>query len=337
MDNVFPARVGIDDPSRVSEVRRRAAACARQEQLDELRTAEVALVATELATNLVKHAVAGELHIAPLSWLGEPGVELIAIDRGPGFRDLESCLADGYSTAGTPGNGLGAIVRLSTEFDGYSLPGKGTVLVSRCRGGSPATGCHATTVGGLIAPIRGEEVSGDAWTVRCHQGRLTVLVSDGLGHGVLAAQASSAAVDAFWRTSESSPSGIVEVLHRALKGTRGAALAVASLELDSRRIRFAGLGNIGAVALGGPKPQYLLSHNGTAGHHSTRIQEFDYPLPDPGLVVMHSDGLVSSWTLDAYPGLQRRHPAVVAGVLYRDASRGRDDVCVVVVGSESQR
>jgi hypothetical protein len=56
-------------------------------------------------------------------------------------------------------------------------------------------------------------------------------------------------------------------------------------------------------------------------------------LPPSGLVIMHSDGLSSSWNLEAYPGLSRRHPALIAATLYRDASRGRDDVCVVVAGS----
>jgi hypothetical protein len=39
---------------------------------------------------------------------------------------------------------------------------------------------------------------------------------------------------------------------------------------------------------------------------------------------------MSRWSLEDYPGLAARDPAVIAGVLYRDFSRRRDDVTVVV-------
>ena len=48
-------------------------------------------------------------------------------------------------------------------------------------------------------------------------------------------------------------------------------------------------------------------------------------------VVLHSDGLSSRWNLGTYPGLARRHPMLVAGVLYRDFGRRTDDAAVVVV------
>jgi hypothetical protein len=48
------------------------------------------------------------------------------------------------------------------------------------------------------------------------------------------------------------------------------------------------------------------------------------------LLVMHSDGLATHWNLDQYPGLVGRRPSLIAGVLYRDFARGRDDVTVVV-------
>ncbi len=68
------------------------------------------------------------------------------------------------------------------------------------------------------------------------------------------------------------------------------------------------------------------------GRWATRrkFQEFAYPFPKGATLVMHSDGLISRWTLDAYPGLAAHDPALVAGVLYRDFQRGRDDVTVLV-------
>jgi hypothetical protein len=73
-----------------------------------------------------------------------------------------------------------------------------------------------------------------------------------------------------------------------------------------------------------------MSHNGTVGLQVRKIQEVSYPWPADAVLVMHSDGLQSHWRLGQYPGLAQRDAALIAGVLYRDFTRGRDDVSVVV-------
>ncbi len=327
---MLSALVPVDDSTRVAEARRIAAAYAQSEGLAEQAAEEAAIIATEIATNLLKHARSGEVHISSLSAMGDPGVEILSIDRGPGMVSLQACAADGFSTAGTSGTGLGAISRLADVFDAYSQPQRGTVMVARKflhhgRGPRP----ESWTFGAVRAPYPGESACGDNWSIR-RNGRSTILiVADGLGHGVLAADASSAAVAAFQKGSPESAAAMLENVHLALRSTRGAAVSVAYIE-QSSRVHYAGLGNVAGVLLGGLRAQYMVSHNGTAGLEARRFQEFDYPLPPEGAIVMHSDGLTTSWSLDAYPGLLRRHPAVIAGVLYRDASRGRDDVCVLV-------
>ena len=124
---------------------------------------------------------------------------------------------------------------------------------------------------------------------------------------------------------------ILTGVHAALRGTRGAAVGVLVAALDERIVTCAGLGNIASVLVSGAPSarQTLPSHNGTAGYTAARLQEFSYPLPPGATIVMASDGLRSSWDLGAYPGLLSRSGSVLAGVLYRDFSRGRDDVTVV--------
>jgi hypothetical protein len=119
-----------------------------------------------------------------------------------------------------------------------------------------------------------------------------------------------------------------------LRSTRGAAAAVAEIDLFRRQVRYAGVGNISGSILAGGKSQSLVSHNGTVGHEMRRVQEFTYPWPPDALLVLHSDGLATQWRLDRHPGLAARHPGLVAGVLYRDHARGRDDVTVVVARQE---
>jgi len=321
LNRYFP----VEDPSRVAEVRRAAAALSHDEGLDQTLAANAALISTEICTNLLKHARQGEVFLSTLSDRAGPGVEILAIDRGPGITDVAQCLADGYSSTNTPGTGLGAIARLSQEFDIYSQVDKGTVLVAQIRTRSRAK----TFVGAVVKPIAGEEVAGDAWAFRERDGRLALIVADGLGHGLMAARASAEAISAFRRDSESAPIAVLNRVHAALRGTRGAAVAVADIDPAQGVVRYAGIGNISGVIVRSDKPLSMVSHNGTAGFHIPRLQEFLYPLPEEALIVMHSDGLTTNWNLDHYPGLRRRHPSIIAGVLYRDASRKRDDVCVV--------
>ena len=322
MTRSFP----VDDISRVAEVRRAAAALAREEGLDETLEANAALIATEICTNLVKHARNGEVFLSVLSDRGGPGVEILAVDRGPGMTEVARCLGDGYSSTNTSGTGLGAISRRSQHFDIYSERERGTVLMARVGPESRAK----TAVGAVLKPIPGEEVAGDAWAFREGDEGPMLIVADGLGHGLMAARASAEAISAFRRANELGPAVVLKRVHGALRGTRGAAVAVAFAEHASGSVRYAGVGNIAGVLARPGKGSAMVSHNGTAGFHAPRLQEFSYPLPEDALIIMHSDGLTSNWNLDDHPGLRFRHPSVVAGVLYRDASRNRDDVCVVV-------
>jgi anti-sigma regulatory factor (Ser/Thr protein kinase) len=322
------------EASQVGEVRRAVTALARRLGFGETEAGKVALVATEAADNLVKHARDGQVVWRAVESGPAVGIELLALDRGPGMADVGRCLQDGFSTAGTPGTGLGAVARLSAFVDLYSRRPTGTALLSRLWAHEPSAGGGGQLqVAGVCLPRAGEEVSGDAWAVAEGDGRTLLLVADGLGHGLHAADASRAAVRVFRANAGAAPVPILRATHQALRGTRGAAVAVAEVDRAARVLRYAGVGNIaGAVvsAAGGGASRSLVSHNGTVGHEARNFQEFTCPFHPGDLLVMHSDGLGSRWDLDAYPGLAGRDPALVAGVLYRDFQRGRDDVTVVV-------
>ncbi|MFI6261566.1 SpoIIE family protein phosphatase [Micromonospora sp. NPDC051006] len=309
-------------------VRRTAERLGRQLELGEARTADLAIVAAELTSNLVKHADEGTLLLRPVRREREAGVELVAIDSGPGMADLTVSSRDGHSTVGTLGIGLGAIVRQASWFDGYSLPARGTVLAVQVWPSSPDA---PRWVGGLTRPITGETVSGDGFAVRVVDGRRQVLVSDGLGHGPLASAASDAAITAFYSAPAGPPAVVVQHLHRSMSHTRGAALAVAELDPLAGVLRYAGLGNISAqVVTPGGRRRGLVSLPGIAGHQRPVVREYDYPIELGDLLVMHSDGVVDRWQLDDYPGLAERSSLVVAATLLRDAGTRRDDACVLV-------
>ncbi len=332
-----PVALAVVEPSQAGEARRLASALARAVGFDPVGQGKIALVVTELANNLIRHAAQGELIIQATRSGPRRGIEILAIDRGPGVPDFRRCLVDGYSTAGTPGNGLGAVVRLADAFDVHSVPASGTVISARvwvpAPGVSNRSEAHSSLeVGGVCLPMAGEVECGDAWAFEeFAPGQASLIVADGLGHGPKAAEASSAAVASFRSHPSIGPGEHLEAIHQAIKGTRGAAVAVASIDLDRREVRFAGVGNIAATVLGDDgQRRGLVSHNGTVGGNMRKTQEFTVPWSDDALLVMHSDGLASQWRLDDASALRRKATGVIAGVLYRDHSRRRDDVTVVV-------
>jgi anti-sigma regulatory factor (Ser/Thr protein kinase) len=323
-------RLAVTEVSQVGEARRVAVTLARQVGFDETEAGKVAIVVTEVGTNLVKHASGGVILLRPLAAEASTGVEVLALDRGPGMADVGRCLRDGFSSAGSPGHGLGAIRRLSAFADVYSTPGTGTVLLARLWARMPSTGPSGRFgLGAVSVPQRGESMCGDAWAATQDGGRLLLLVADGLGHGPEAAEAARAAVRVFSDNPGLRPASALQAVHGALHSTRGAAVAVAEADLDARVVLYAGVGNIAASVLANGVGRSMVSHNGTVGHEVRKFQEFSYPFPPGAMLVMHSDGLHSRWNLDPYPGLVQRDPALVAGVLYRDFERGRDDVTIV--------
>jgi anti-sigma regulatory factor (Ser/Thr protein kinase) len=309
-------------------------ALAAENSWDETASGKLAIVATETATNLVKHAQQGEIHIGLCQRDGHLGIEVLALDRGPGVAGIAECLADGYSSEGTAGTGLGAISRLADEFDIYSQPGKGTCLVARLYPSSESRRLPKQdrfSIGSVQVPVRGERQCGDNWGFRQENDRMVLMLADGLGHGPDAAEASKQAVAVLMTATDLAPVALLERVHRGLRGTRGAAVAVTQVDPFQKQAQFAGIGNISGSIITPDNIQHLVSHNGTAGHNVRKFQEFSYVWPANGILIMHSDGITTSWRLDSYPGLGERHPSLVAAVLYRDASRGRDDACVVVI------
>ena len=325
----------VADRSQIASARQKATAAAHDAGFNETDAHRAGIVATELASNLVKHAVHGGEMLVRARTGEAPEVEVLALDRGPGIADVTRSLADGYSTAGSAGTGLGAVRRLADDFDIYSQSGTGTVIVVRLRpAGSERPASSAFEVGGVSAPMPGESVCGDAWVSIKDRGRVIVGVVDGLGHGPFAAEAATTAATALVGRSHDTPLEGLRTMHEAIRHTRGAAGVVAMLDLRNAVVNVAGVGNVAVAVVGQGTVRQAVSLSGILGHEVRQFREYQYPWSSGSLLVMHSDGLMSRWSLDAYPGLRQRDPVTIATVLYRDFRRGRDDV-TVVVGKEA--
>jgi anti-sigma regulatory factor (Ser/Thr protein kinase) len=324
----------IEEETQVGEARRQASKLAQLHGLDSVTIGRVAIATTELATNLLRHAGGGELLIQPVRCGESVLIELIAIDRGKGMANVERSLTDGHSTAGTAGTGLGAVRRLAIEFDLYSVVAEGTVVLARFGAQTrPAAASPARSpirFGAVSIPVAGETECGDSWRVATHEGSTAVLVVDGLGHGIFAAQAAQSAAAAFEGAPFEEPGAVMERMHRATAGSRGAAAACARVATDGQ-VNYAGVGNISGHLVSMERSHGMVSHGGTLGLKVPRMQQFEYRRAPNSLLIMHSDGISARWDLKSKPGLLQRHPAIIAALLYRDHSRERDDSTVVVV------
>jgi serine/threonine protein phosphatase PrpC len=227
------------------------------------------------------------------------------------------------------------MARQSSQFDVHSILGVGTTILARLWSSSQKDRGRNREVefGAVSLPVAGEEICGDHWAIEEASGLTLVLVADGLGHGPQAAEAAREAVRIFGERALEGPAEVIAAAHAALRSTRGAALAVAAIDRQRGELRYAGVGNISGaiIRVADDRSTSLVSHNGTVGHTIRKIQEFVYPWEPGSLLVMNSDGLGSQWRLGRYPGLASRHPGLVAGTLYRDFKRVRDDVTVVAV------
>ena len=340
--NGVATRITVADTSGVAEARRVGSSMAGRLGFDETGVGKVAIAITEAATNLIKHASGGEILLLPLGSPDPDGLEMVVLDRGPGMENFAESLRDGHSTAGSPGTGLGAMSRMAARLDAYSRPGAGTAIAAQFKKeGSQANRAAARAQGldvaGFSVALRGECLCGDAWTVRRTPTGMMVLVVDGLGHGAPAHEASGAALEVFQKSALGKPAEMMDVIHRGMRATRGASAAVVGIDTESQTIASSGIGNIAGVVLSQESARHLVSMNGTLGHEIRKIREFSYPWTSHSLLILHSDGVSSRWDLATYPGLSQKPLSLIAGVLYRDRGRERDDATVVAVSQENSR
>ena len=328
-------------PEDVGALRRAVARLAATQSA--VRLGEAELVATELGTNLLRHADPGGYVL--YRQFGD-GIELLSVDTGPGMppHDIRSTAEtvpirrsssrrDGGS--GGLSVGLASIRRMATDFGCYSTP-SGTIVLARLHGAGPSTD-GGWRYGAVNVPRKDDEVSGDAWMVTAGP-QLAVLLVDGLGHGDSAATAAQAAVTVFDQRPVTDPQDFLQRAHEAMRVTRGGVAAVCVIDPHNEQLTFAGIGNIAGQVIRGGDKQHLMSYPGTLGTHlptpRIRVQHCRWPLG--ATLVLASDGLRSGWRLDTYSGLLRHDPSVVAATLHRDFTRSTDDACVLVVRHDDE-
>jgi hypothetical protein len=258
------------------------------------------------------------------------GLEIVALDNGRGIANISRAFTDGYSTAGSPGSGLGAIQRMSDAMEIYSADQLGTAISAQLRPRTTSRKMVPPRIRSICVPLEGYEVSGDLAVV-CPVGDIiNIMLSDGLGHGDEAAAASARAGEFFRKNIGAQLPEMMERIHNGLRTTRGAAIALARFHKVTRTLQYLAVGNIDTRIWNHEKSQGCATLNGTAGLRLPKLAQFDYEVPMGSAIIMHTDGLSSRWNLQSYPGLTPQLPGVIGGLLFRDFARKRDDAMVLV-------
>jgi serine/threonine-protein kinase RsbT len=91
----------------------------------------IATAISEVARNIVVHVGRGEIVLKPFEDANRYGLVVIAIDEGPGLRDVEAALRDDYSGRGGLGLGLPGARRLVDDFELTSDAETGTTVTLR--------------------------------------------------------------------------------------------------------------------------------------------------------------------------------------------------------------
>lgn len=324
--------IDVQDQSAIAVVRRYAQRLAMRHGWPQLRIDELAIVATEATTNILRYAGKGRVLINAMPEPECNQIVMVFTDRGPGISDMDNMFQDGVSSGDSAGLGLGAIRRLSDSFDIFSGPETGTTIVCSFSNGDPASGYGIEAIG-LRVCHPNERVCGDNFMLRQTPKATDVLICDGLGHGPEAAEAGQEVLDAVLhsRASNSEPGAVMGEVTEALVGKRGAVGALVHVALPQMTLRYAALGNIATLRVRGDEIKRLPVRDGRIGARATRGYEEDFALEPGDLLIMHSDGLRTLRDGFLPQGLLHKSPLMIAGYLLDRAFRGRDDASIVVL------
>lgn len=331
MVNAVHFRLNAADRSYFAILKKEVHALAVSGGMEAKRVAEIDIVVAEMVSNLSKHAGGGEVLVKLVEEKGIQGIELIAVDSGPGINDLKGMMQDGMSTKNTLGQGLGAIKRLSNHYQVYTQKGWGTLLLSRIFNEAlpQARKRETIEVRSLLLPKPGEVECGDGFYVKQTKEHLKLFLGDGLGHGKEAALAVKKAIEAFKTCPEDSPVENLRFINQSVKKTRGLVATIAIFNLKERTWKLCGVGNIATKIHSATTYKAHNPYNGIVGMNmpnTMKDQEIDY---EPNqCMVLCSDGVKSKWDIMKFPGILRHDLSLLNAALFKDFSRNTDDLSI---------
>jgi anti-sigma regulatory factor (Ser/Thr protein kinase) len=332
MDRNLHVRYKANDRSYFAILKKEIHALALKNNFSAVKIGEIDIVVSEMASNLSKHAKGGEILAKFFQQENGEGIEIICADDGPGM-DVDKMIKDGISTKNTLGHGLGAMKRLSDEFQVYSRKETGTVVLCRLYK-SPLPVCQKppeAEIRSVLIPKPGLDICGDGFYYDITPEFIRLFLGDGLGHGIEAHKAVTAAGEAFSGSEASAPNEIIRSMDLAVRKTRGLVGTVAVLNRATRIWSLCGVGNINTRIAGSSGNKSYMPYNGIIGLNVPRSLSVQQIPHETGQhIIMCSDGIKSRWDLARYPGILRYDLTIAANTIIKDFSRNTDDMSVVI-------
>jgi anti-sigma regulatory factor (Ser/Thr protein kinase)/serine/threonine protein phosphatase PrpC len=310
---------------------------------------EISIVVLELAENLLTHKTErSKIICSKVTEGNKVGIQILSLDSGPGISDVKRAMNDGYSDKGTLGIGLGAVKRLSDEFDITSKTrlsqllgfdgreGLGTVIGARkwlsAGNNSIDTKINEMKFGILSRPFKGEKFNGDTVFLKFFNNKLMIAVIDGLGHGFEAEEAAQKAIECLNNNYHQNLDMIINQMKSDIRKTRGLVISIALIDYRKSLLNYVGIGNVTTRIYKSSESIRPVNVNGMIRATIPNFRILQYPWSNDSIIVMATDGISEKNDPDKYPGLIDKHPMVLAGVLFRDYARLTDDATIVVGG-----
>ncbi|MBI3778738.1 MAG: SpoIIE family protein phosphatase [Gammaproteobacteria bacterium] len=327
---------GAKGDSGVVLLRSKLRAVSRRMGFSDLKREQMELVCNEMVTNQNKFADGnGLVQIWETAHPG-PALDLFAFDYGKGIPNIKAAQQDGYTTAGTMGKGLGAIRRLSSESEIYSIaeeyagenPWHGTAVWARFhQDDHDAALPHQ--IGSYARSYQDSAFNGDLIQVRCGPHKTRWLHMDGLGHGREAAEVVEGI--GYFLDDETPVDGLMQRLSQRLQGTRGAVAMICEVDAVEQTFKVCGVGDMVAYLISSGDKKAISFSPGVLGHAHRTPETTTLSFPPQALLLTASDGLRRSITLRTFPELWRLHPQMIALVLGQVMGRHNDDRSVFTI------
>ncbi len=337
----------IDHESDIGICRRKGVALSKQMGFDNVKQGEIAILISELGTNVLKHGGGkGKIVISQIeNEQKKKAIEIWCCDSGNGIPDLQNALVDGFSKKNSLGIGLGAITRLSDEieinpisqsyfqdeyFSGQTnfnhclrsvkwVPANNKIILNNNIVTGAVSRCHP-----------GEHLNGDAFLVVNVDSNITVAsVIDGLGHGKEANLASEKAKEQIILKSDLPLDSLMKYVHNSIRGTRGATIGLAKINTSTNKLQFSGIGNIESFIITDEGKKTLLSFGGIMGHNMRTPRVFDFDFLPGNTLCMYSDGITTRWRHEEIDW--EASPQKISEHIIDNHSRPNDDATILII------
>ena len=296
---------------------------------------DLAIVVSELSSNLVRHAGGGQLVFNSLVDGTRLGIKIDSLDNGPGIAEVEKAIIDGFSTSGTLGYGLGTIKRLMEEFYIQSRTEGQTGTLVTClkwRKHSRKVVSCPLSFGSASRPRPDMVLNGDSFTIRQWNHSALLALIDGLGHGKYAHEAARTATEYIETHYDQPLTMIFRGVEKACRATRGVVMALARFDWSKGAIRltFARVGNISARGVDNSHPISFPVQRGIIGYNAPEPIVVKYRWEPSQVLVLHTDGLTKAWRWEDFPQLAEASTSYTAEFLLHKLARNDDDATVIV-------